>query len=486
MIDASICKLVLLRSLIAKERWRAEQPLLNVTGRETCRTTCRKFWQSEAVFFVLWRSKKAALDEIPEQHAPEEHDGWALFEKWHSSSHYNVKVLAIAELIKCWFDNVPIMEIRRGNAAELVARGYFYKTMDQLRAEGKEGLVEEMLLAIERVWGYRFEDGLNPDLQYLDHLQEPLKAHYRPLAFYLFCEGMAAAKHAMLLAAAFKGHSYGAYTYYTYNLPTEWQAAHGQLASRDHLHPIIFLHGVGAGLLPYIPFLLRTTALGRPLLAVEYKHLSMRWTDHIPTAPEVARDMSAMFDLHGIRKASMVAHSYGTFYVSCLLKLAPEKVHSMALIDPVCCCMWSGHLISNFVYSPARSTTGLITWLIARDIHTATSVSRNFFWTDVNMWPDEVPQRSLFVLSDKDDLVPVQHVAAMLTHDVPAARIMHHPTMHHADFLFSPAWQDTILSHVAEMVQMPSGSPKDPSSPTAAAAAAAAAAVHGGVQEAME
>jgi hypothetical protein len=44
---------------------------------------------------------------------------------------------------------------------------------------------------------------------------------------------------------------------------------------------------VGAGLLPYIPFLLRTTALGRPLLAVEYKHLSMRWTDHIPTAPEV-------------------------------------------------------------------------------------------------------------------------------------------------------------------------------------------------------
>lgn len=68
--------------------------------------------------------------------------------------------------------------------------------------------------------------------------------------------------------------------------------------------------------------------------------------------------MSAMFALHGISKASMLAHSYGTFYVSCLLKLLPEKVHSMALIDPVCCCMWSGHLISNFVYNPARSTTG--------------------------------------------------------------------------------------------------------------------------------
>eukprot|EP00878_Enallax_costatus_P021001 GHUV01022218.1.p1 GENE.GHUV01022218.1~~GHUV01022218.1.p1 ORF type:complete len:363 (+),score=23.66 GHUV01022218.1:408-1496(+) len=272
----------------------------------------------------------------------------------------------------------------------------------------------------------------------------------------------------MLLAAGFKGHTYEAYTYYTYNLPTEWQAAQGQDASRDHLHPIIFLHGVGAGLLPYIPFLLRTTALGRPVLAVEYKHLSMRWTDFIPTAPEVAHDMSAMFELHRIRKASMVAHSYGTFYVSCLLKLYPEKVHSACLIDPVCCCMWSGHLISNFVYNPARSTTGLITWLIARDIHTATSVSRNFFWTDVNMWPDEVPERAVVVLSGQDDLVPVAHVDAMLRHETNAV-VMCNPRMSHADFLFSPSWQEKILAEVAQIVQVPSLSPKSSSNTPAAA-----------------
>jgi hypothetical protein len=49
----------------------------------------------------------------------------------------------------------------------------------------------------------------------------------------------------------------------------------------------VFLHGVGAGLLPYIPFLLRLTSLGQPVLAAEYRHLSMRWTDFIPTAPQV-------------------------------------------------------------------------------------------------------------------------------------------------------------------------------------------------------
>jgi hypothetical protein len=46
-------------------------------------------------------------------------------------------------------------------------------------------------------------------------------------------------------------------------------------------------------------------------------------------------------------------------------------------------------------------SAGLITWFIARDIHTAAAVSRNFFWTDVNLWPDEIPSSSLFVLSEQ-------------------------------------------------------------------------------------
>lgn len=87
------------------------------------------FAAAEVAFYFTWHRKREKLDAIPEVHEPDNHDGWAFFEKWHASSQYNVRFLAIAELIKCWFDNVPTMEIRRGNAAELVARGYFYKTL---------------------------------------------------------------------------------------------------------------------------------------------------------------------------------------------------------------------------------------------------------------------------------------------------------------------------------------------------------------------
>lgn len=58
-------------------------------------------------------------------------------------------------------------------------------------------------------------------------LQEPLKVSYRPLTFYVLSEVAAAVKHILLVAAGFVGHTYGDYTYYTYNLPTEAQVAHG-------------------------------------------------------------------------------------------------------------------------------------------------------------------------------------------------------------------------------------------------------------------
>ena len=52
--------------------------------------------------------------------------------------------------------------------------------------------------------------------------------------------------------------------------------------------PILLLHGVGMGLLPYINFVRAIVASGTPLLAPEYKHVSMRLCNMIPTADQVA------------------------------------------------------------------------------------------------------------------------------------------------------------------------------------------------------
>jgi hypothetical protein len=116
--------------------------------------------------------------------------------------------------------------------------------------------------------------------------------------------------------------------------------------------------------------------------------------------------------------------------------------------------MWSGHLIANFVYRPQRSTTGVITWFIARDIHTAASTARNFYWTEYNLWPRELPANSVIVLSGRDDLVPVAHVKAMVENET-VGRCLLQPDLCHADFLFNFSWQKEILNAVSEVRQLP-------------------------------
>ena len=104
--------------------------------------------------------------------------------------------------------------------------------------------------------------------------------------------------------------------------------------------------------------------------------------------------MLAILDAHQVPRAAFVAHSFGTFFLSRLHRLAPARVAAAAFVDPVCMCMWSGHLVRAFVYAPHENVGGATTWWIARDIHAAAAVARKFYWSDYNLWPDEVRMRA--------------------------------------------------------------------------------------------
>ncbi len=72
-----------------------------------------------------------------------------------------------------------------------------------------------------------------------------------------------------------------------------------------------------------------------PLLALEYKHVSMRLCSVIPSADEVAEAAVAAMDAHGLAQGCVVAHSYGTFVASRMAQRHPGRLQSLALLDPV-------------------------------------------------------------------------------------------------------------------------------------------------------
>jgi hypothetical protein len=80
-------------------------------------------------------------------------------------------------------------------------------------------------------------------------------------------------------------------------------------------------------------------------------------------------------------------------------------------------------LLHAFLYAPLRlslkspveSAFNLLLWLITKDIHMAATFARRFYWSDCNLWPEELPAGSVVLLSGGDALVASHNVYHMIT-----------------------------------------------------------------------
>ncbi|KXZ44741.1 hypothetical protein GPECTOR_63g66 [Gonium pectorale] len=197
---------------------------------------------------------------------------------------------------------------------------------------------------------------------------DPLVASYRPLSFYLLTETVAAATHLALRLLGFRMAGVtpgGAATVYEWT-PRRAKSAAAAAANAnteaepDSLPepPLVFLHGIGLGLTPYLRLLGRLVVASRgqrAVYAVQYKHVSMRLTANIPAPHEVAADVAVFLAARGVRSVSLLAHSYGTLVASALTKLAAASpaapaIARLTLVDPVCFAMFLPHLVRNTIY----------------------------------------------------------------------------------------------------------------------------------------
>eukprot|EP00878_Enallax_costatus_P008311 GHUV01008689.1.p1 GENE.GHUV01008689.1~~GHUV01008689.1.p1 ORF type:complete len:717 (+),score=294.35 GHUV01008689.1:916-3066(+) len=286
------------------------------------------------------------------------------------------------------------------------------------------------------------------------HLWEPMRHWYRPLGFYLFMEVAAFVGNLALRAAGFKQATYMGITYFTRNPRTAPQQAADESGNSGDEAPLVLLHGIGMGLIPYISLLFNMAATGRPVLALQMKHISMRWVLWVPTVDEVAEVLVGILRREHVDHCCLVAHSYGTAVASRLLQQHPQKILQLCMIDPICFSMFMPNLLRNFLYESPRTGSLFGDFMMmsaARDLHVSATLSRRFFWTDVNLWEEQLPAGSLVVLSGKDVLMAAAEVKAWLELRTDAA-VLYHPTMPHAGFLMDVPWQQQILQQLLPML----------------------------------
>lgn len=75
---------------------------------------------------------------------------------------------------------------------------------------------------------------------------------------------------------------------------------------------------------------------------------------------------------------------------------------------------------------------------------------RHFWWHTLMLWPWELPEPSVLVLSTKDALVPSELVRKQLRSggvdwESGGQVTVLERGVHHGHFLFMPKWQDTIV-----------------------------------------
>ena len=207
--------------------------------------------------------------------------------------------------------------------------------------------------------------------------------------------------------------------------------------SRTRL-PIVYIHGIGIGLLPQVRFL---DELGHALnsdensdgevgiLAIEVLQVSMRLTDSILGRQDFLRQLTEVLDFNGYDRFVLASHSYGSVLNTHILySPLSSRISANLLIDPVSVLLHMPDVAYNFtVREPKKASEWQLWYFASKDPGVAHTLGRHFFWSENVLWRDRithlVKEEGMKVtasLASHDLIVDTEAVGMYLTeHQVP-------------------------------------------------------------------
>lgn len=352
----------------------------------------------------------------------------------------------------CRWSAARVAEICRGNLAEWMAWAFFHCTPDEVPESRWPELVQ--LVDEGAVWaGVEFPEGYNPHVQAMRLTMDPIPSEHRPMFYYIVTAlALPVVTYYNLESLGFRKHKSGTLQYWL-------RRGRGKSAEP----PIVFCHGVGVNLLPYEHFiteLLRQVPKGKTIFLVSLPHISMRINEDVPSSAEMVaclRDMLASWEFDS---AHFVGHSFGSIVVAWMCKNSKETVKVATFLDPVCFLLIKPDVCYNFMYRrPETPTQLLMHYFVARELFIAHSLSRNFFWYQNLLWPEELVMPTLVMLSGEDSIVPAHSVRRYLTgwlqqQSTDALRLLWFPNLGHGEMNFGPVGLAAVKRIVAEMMAL--------------------------------
>lgn len=331
-----------------------------------------------------------------------------------------------------WFKHAPMSQIKRENIKEFFCWAFLYR--EQHSAEDEEEL-EEYVDSMEGLLGRSLEPGRGSATS-LRLTVDSVDMLHRSLTWYFCVSVVDTIASIRLLTHSFRFHRLQNSRFFSvfpfrpltifspHRTPartlTYWHRPH---TSKSKL-PVLFIHGIGIGLYPYINFLAELNqglddAEGEVgIIAIEIMSISLRITDATLEKDEMCGEILSILKEHGWDKIVLISHSYGSVVSTHLLRTPKTAsiIGPVILIDPVSFLLHVPDVAYNFTCrKPVRANEYQLWYFGSKDMGVSHTLSRRFFWSENILWKHDLQGRRVtVVLCGKDLIVDTEAVGRYL------------------------------------------------------------------------
>ncbi|KAK1996415.1 hypothetical protein LX36DRAFT_113470 [Colletotrichum falcatum] len=336
--------------------------------------------------------------------------------------------------IRMWFLGSEQSEIRHENMREFLLWAFFdieegnnngTSPPDDYNVE-----VDEYISHIEKCLGKSFEPGRGR-AKCLRLTFDSVEPAFRTVWWYAT---MALLDHATHLLLLLNGFEYYAQPREKAIFPPRLQqifasrrTSAGNLSywyrpHRSEELPVVFLHGIGIGLWPYINFLadiICTKGKSQTgVIALEILPICFRLTEP-PLGKDVFLDQfKEILDHHMWDKFALVSHSYGSVLSTHAIR-SPElqaRIQRLLLIDPVSILLHLPDVAYNFTRRrPSTANEWQLWYFASTDPGVAHCLGRYFFWRENAIWENELVGRNAELEHARDESKEARKVTICLS-----------------------------------------------------------------------
>ncbi|KAF8076473.1 hypothetical protein FPV67DRAFT_1406656 [Lyophyllum atratum] len=368
--------------------------------------------------------------------------------------------------MRSWFCKVPWSSIKVHEVRQWLYWSIYNADLppSESMSPSHRDVLERALALLQRRCGCIFDAGSNPAIRPMRLTLDKVNILWRPLTFYVILNAVNSS-----LRKWYKwkwSAKYGHYNRLEYLLrvPKYWNSA-------DSPRPIVFIHGLGLGLLQYNAVLqhLFQQFPDRPLLILLQPQMSQQifnsrylrpmsrhetadrlanlinhlgWV-HYPTDGGKGTSDNSIENKEIARKTgvTMLSHSNGSYTHAWMLKGHSELIARSCFMDPVTFCSWEGDVCFNFLYrQPKTGMELMMHYFVATELGVSNLLQRHFSWASNTLWYEEIPNardptKAFFLLGGKDTLINSERVKRYLTSHGIKQGIWYDPNGHHGQAL---------------------------------------------------